>query len=301
MTNIRAIDLNLLVVFDALFDERSVTRAASRLAVTQPTVSGSLKRLRQTFSDQLFLRSSHGILPTRRAEALARPIKDLLVNAQALVSPEAFDPAVAETTIKLCGGDYVQHAIFGPFVKAIRMAAPKIKVLVSPRPAAGVLADLFARGEMDIAISSRQFMLPGLTSRLLLRQRNLCVARRKHPLKARRISLQQLCAFDHLLVSPTGDRLSNAIDAVLNHKHYRRRIATVVPTYHLLFDLLKSDDFIAFVPEGLLQHRKSDLRIFKTGLALPPAEVLASWHPSLNGSAKHKWLRELLVKVVKSK
>ena len=85
MANIRSIDMNLLCVFDALFDERSVTRAVGRLSVTQPTVSGMLQRLRIVFSDQLFVRSSHGILPTPRVEALAGPIKDLLANALLLV------------------------------------------------------------------------------------------------------------------------------------------------------------------------------------------------------------------------
>jgi DNA-binding transcriptional LysR family regulator len=126
-----------------LFDERSVTRAAQRLAVTQPTVSGLLKRLRRTFSDQLFLRTSHGILPTPRAETLAGPVKELLANARSLVKPEAFDPATAETTIKICGSDYNQYAVISPLVVAIRKIAPKIKVIVAPRPNANALADLF--------------------------------------------------------------------------------------------------------------------------------------------------------------
>ena len=88
MSNIISMDMNLLVVFDALFDERSVTRAADRLALTQPTVSGLLQRLRQSFADQLFVRTSHGILPTPRAEALAGPIKDLLANVRSLTKAE---------------------------------------------------------------------------------------------------------------------------------------------------------------------------------------------------------------------
>jgi DNA-binding transcriptional LysR family regulator len=300
MTNIRSIDLNLLVVFDALFDERSVTRAANRLAVTQPTVSGSLKRLRQTFSDQLFLRASHGILPTPRAEALAAPVKELLANVQTLVAPEAFDPATSEATVRVCGGDYVQHVIFGPLIEAIRNVAPKIKVLASPRPVTGVLADLFARGEMDIVISARDTLLPELTSRLLYREHYICVARKRHPLKGHRISLKQLCAFDHLLVSPSGDRFSNVIDSILAKQNYRRRVATVVPTYPLMFDILGRDDFLAFVPEALLRERKSEVKIFKIDLTVPPVEVLAGWHPRLNGDAQHKWLRELLVKVAKA-
>jgi DNA-binding transcriptional LysR family regulator len=301
MTNIRNVDLNLLVVFDALFDERSVTRAAERLAVTQPTVSGLLKRLRRTFSDQLFVRTSHGILPTPRAQALARPVKDLLANAQSLVTPEVFNPATAETTIKVCGSDYLQHAIISPFIEAIRKVAPKIKLLVAPRPAASTLADLFARGEMDLCISAREFVLPDVTSRVLYRDRYICVARKKHPLKARRISVKQLCAFDHLLVDPTGESFSGIVDPILNKLNYRRRVAMAVPTFHLLFDILGSDDFIAFVPEGLLRERRSELRVFETNLALPAIEVLASWHPRLNEDAQHRWLREHLVKVAKAR
>jgi len=298
MKNIRSVDLNLLVAFDALFDERSVTRAAERLAVTQPTVSGLLKRLRRTFSDQLFLRTSHGILPTPRAEALSGPVKNLLASAQLLVTPEVFDPAVAETTIKICGSDYLQNAVISPLIKAIRKVAPKIRVLVAPRPDANTLADLFARGEMDLCISSREVVLPDLTSRLLFRDRYICVARKGHPLKARNISVRQLCAYDHLLVDPTGTSFSGVIDTILDKSHHRRRVVVAVPTFHFLFDILGSNDFIAFVPEGLLWKRKSDLRIFETDLTLPAIEVLASWHPRLNGDAQHKWLRELLIKVV---
>jgi DNA-binding transcriptional LysR family regulator len=301
MKNIRSVDLNLLAVFDALFDERSVTRAAERLAVTQPTVSGLLKRLRRTFSDQLFLRTSHGILPTPRAEALAGPIKNLLASAQSLVTPEAFDPATAETTIKICGSDYLQYAVISPLIEAVRKVAPKIRVLVAPRPDANALADLFTRGEMDLCISAREVVLPDLTSRLLFRDRYICVVRKNHPLRARKISVKQLCAFDHLLVDPTGTSFSGVIDTILSKSRHRRRVVMAVPTFHLLFDILRSDDFIAFVPEGLLRKRGSDLRIFETDLALPAIEVLASWHPRLNGDAQHRWLRELLVKVTRAR
>lgn len=298
VTNIRSVDLNLLVVFDALFDERSVTRAAHRLAVTQPTVSGALRRLRQTFSDQLFLRTSHGILPTPRAENLAAPIKDLLATAQALVTPQAFDPATAETTARVCGGDYVQHVIWAPFLKAVRSAAPKVHVSIAPRLASDVLAEAFTRGEIDIAITSRESVPKDVTTRFLLRERYVCVVRKQHPLRPGRISFGQLCAFDHLLVGPGGDRFMTAIDSALMEQGHRRRFAATVPTYHLLFDILASDNFIAFVPEGLVRKRTAGLKVLKPNLILPTVDVLASWHPRQDGDAQHKWLRELLGSVV---
>ena len=300
MSNIRNIDMNLLVAFDALFDERSVTRAADRLALTQPTVSGLLKRLRRTFSDKLFVRTSHGILPTPRAEALAGPIKDVLANALLLIRPEAFDPAAAETTIRLCGSDYIQHAIMTPLVEEMRKLAPKIKVSISPRPAAGV-SDLLARGEIDLCISAREVAPPDLPSRLLYRDRYICVARKKHPLRTRRISLKQMCDFDHLLVDPTGRSLSGPIDKILATLGHRRRVAVAVPTFHILFDLLDSDDFIAFVPERVLRKRRSDLKVFETHVTVPAIEVVANWHPRVSGDPQHQWLRELLTKIVKAR
>jgi DNA-binding transcriptional LysR family regulator len=301
MKNIRNVDLNLLVVFDTLFDERSVTRAAARLAVTQPTVSGSLNRLRRTFADQLFLRTSHGIVPTPRAEALAGPVKDLLTHARSLVAPDTFDPATAETTIRICGSDYLQHAVIGPLAAAMRKVAPGVRLLVAPRPGGRALADLFARGDMDLCISVREVALPNLASRLLFRDRYLCVARKRHPLKAGRISVKQLCAFDHLLVDPTGESFSGMVDTVLDTREMSRRVAVAVPTFHLLFDLLASDNFIAFVPEAIVRKRHSELKVFEAGLALPAIDVLASWHPRLSGDAQHKWMRELLVQVAKAR
>ncbi len=301
MANIRKLDLNLLAVFDALYDERNVTRAANRLALTQPTVSGLLKRLRQTFSDQLFVRTSHGVLPTPRAEALAGPVKDLLANAQALVTAKAFDPATAETIIRICGSDYLQYAVISPLLKAVRKVAPKIRISVAPRPTAIALSDLFARGEMDLCISVREVALPDLSSRLLYRDRYICVARKGHPLKAHRISVQQLCSFDHLLVDPAGESFSGPVDGILAKSGHRRRVATTVPTFQLLFDALSTDDFLAFVPEKLLRGQRANLRIFETNLLIPPMEVIATWHSRVNEDAKHKWLRELLVKVARTR
>jgi DNA-binding transcriptional LysR family regulator len=299
MPNIRNVDLNLLVAFDALFDERSVTRAASRLARTQSAVSGMLAKLRRTFSDQLFVRTSHGILPTRRAEALAGPIKDLLASAQSLIAPDAFDPATAEGVIRLCGSDYLQHAAMSPLIREVRRRAPKMRLLVAPRPATGV-ADLLARGEVDLCLSLRELAIPDLPARLLYRDRYICVARKGHPLRGRRITTKQLCTFDHLIVDPTGRSFVGPVDAALAARGHQRRVASAVPSFPLLLEVLQFGDFFAFVPERLLQKRRSDLKTFQTDLAIPPLEVVANWHPRAAGDAQHKWLRDLLAEVLKS-
>jgi DNA-binding transcriptional LysR family regulator len=299
MPNIRNVDLNLLVVFDALFDERSVTRAAARLTRTQSAVSGMWAKLRHTFSDQLFVRTSHGILPTRRAEALAGPVKNLLASVQSLVAADAFDPATAEGVIRLCGSDYLQHAAMTPLIREVRRRAPKLRLLVAPRPATGV-ADLLARGEVDLCLSLRELAIPDLPARLLYRDRYICVARKRHPLRGRRLTTRQLCTFDHLMVDPTGRSFVGPVDAALAARGHRRRVALAVPSFPVLLEVLQFGDFIAFVPERLLQTRRSDLKTFQTELPIPPLEVIANWHPRAAGDAQHKWLRDLLAEVLKA-
>lgn len=296
MANIRTIDLNLLSAFDALYDERSVTRAAARLSLTQPTVSGMLQRLRHTFSDPLFVRTSHGVLPTPRAEAVAGPIKELLEKAQSLVSDGAFAPSQAEGTIKLIASDYIQHAVVAPLISTLRRRAPRLKVLVAPRQEVGV-TERMARGEIDLCISSRDVSDPDLPSLPLYRDRFVCVARRRHRFRGPRISLRQLCKFDHLLVHPTGRSLWGPADETLAAVGHKRRVAVAVPSFHLLFELLATDDFVAFVPERVLSGRQLDVKTFDTGLKLPPIEVIASWHPRVSNEARHVWLRQTLTAV----
>ena len=296
MTNIRGIDLNLLVIFDALFDERSVTRAAVRLSLTQPTVSGMLRRLRQAFSDPLFVRTSHGILPTPRAEALAGPVRDMLSNVRALVKAEAFDPASAQGTIRICASDYMQQSVVAPLIAALRARAPGLRVRVSPRPSVGV-KELMERGEIDLSLSLPEVAESELPSLALFSDRYVCIARKGHPLKSRRISLAKMCSYDHLLVDPTGRSLWGPIDDALAAIGRSRRVAAAVPSFHTLFEILESDDFIAFVPERLLAKRRFSLRIFETELKTPSVEVTAYWHPRVSDDARHMWVREILLKL----
>jgi DNA-binding transcriptional LysR family regulator len=122
MLDIRKIDLNLLVAFEALFDERNVSRAAERLALTQPTVSSKLNRLRQLFDDPLFVRTQHDMLPTSKAESLADPVKALLVEV-AVTGLSFDDPMVAKLTFSMAINDYIQQVLVIPFIRALRQQA----------------------------------------------------------------------------------------------------------------------------------------------------------------------------------
>ena len=297
MSDIRNIDLNLLVAFDAMFDERSVSRAAERLALTQPTVSGMLSRLRNLFADPLFVRTRRGILPTPRAESLAEPVKSLLAGARALVQPETFNPATAEMTFSISVNDYMQYALVIPFIEAMRSRAPKIRLAILPPITAGLTEKL--RGEVDLAITIPDFSHPDLPSRLLYRDRYVGVVRKQHALKRSRPSLEEFCRYDHLLVSPSGGSFIGPTDEALRKHGIARNVAVSLPSSHALLDAASAIDFVALVPERLLRGRRHDFRVFEPSISIPGFDVIASWHSRVSRNPAHRWLRELLATVAK--
>lgn len=298
MADIRRIDFNLLAAFDALFDELSVSRAADRLSLTQPTVSGMLNRLRDLFGDPLFVRTQRGMLPTPRAESLAAPVKALLEDAKSLVAPATFDPATAEMTFSITVNDYMQYALVIPFIEALRRQAPRIRVAILPLVIAGLTTKLM-RGEIDLAITIPQFSDPDLPSRLLYRDSYVGIVRKQHPMKRLRPSLQEFCRYDHLLVSPTGGSFSGPTDEALAEHGVTRNVAVSLPSFHVLLDVMRVVDFVALVPAHMLRGKRRDFRVFQPPIGVPGFDVIACWHPRVSRHPAHMWLREVLGNVAK--
>jgi DNA-binding transcriptional LysR family regulator len=248
MADIKTLDLNLLKAFDALMDERSVTRAATRLALTQPAVSGLLTRLRDSFADPLFVRSQRGVVPTLRAQALAAPIKRVLEDIDALLQPEVFDPATAQMTATLAATDYALRAIVLPLLQALRQQAPGVRVAVRPIPDGQVAATL-ERGEIDLALMTPDTAPPGLHARRLFSENYVCALRSDHPdAQGTALSLERFCSLDHALVSLGGDAFHGATDAALARLGRQRRVVLSVASFLLLPELLKASDLVAVLP-----------------------------------------------------
>lgn len=296
----RRTDLTLLVVLDALLEERSVTRAAARLAVTQPTVSGMLARLRSLFNDPLFVRTQRGLIPTPRAQALAPSLKQWLAHAGTLVAGSTFEPSSAVLTTSLAANDYVQSALIVPFLERLRGSAPHVRVAIRPSQTDRV-AEMLADGELDLSITSTTELTSlDLPSRLLYEERYVCAIRKDHPLKDRRkVTLDQFCSYPHVLVSPTEGRFAGPTDLALARLGRTRSVVLSVPGFLILPDILHTDDLIAVVPERVLRGRMSGLRTFVPPLEIPGFNIVALWHQRLHKDTAHRWLRELLASVAR--
>jgi DNA-binding transcriptional LysR family regulator len=299
MNNIRKIDLNLLLVLDALLDEHNVTRAAARLGYTQPTISGMLTRLRVLFGDPLFVRTQRGLLPTPRAQALAVPLKRLLADSERLVARDVFDPANAEVTITIASNDYMQCALLVPFVKVLRSEARQIRLAIVP-PIIEGLSDALARGQIDLAVTIPEFAMSDLPSRLLYRERYVVAVRRQHPLARRAaMTVERFCNYDHILVSPTGGSFEGPTDQALARLRLRRKVRYSVPSFLLMPEILQTDDLVALVPSRLLRENNERLVVLKPPVEVPGFDVIAVWHPRVDKDIAHRWLRSRLAETAK--
>lgn len=255
--NLARIDLNLLVLFEVIFAERHVGRAASRLNLTASAVSHGLSRLRRLLNDPLFLRTPKGVVPTARAAALAEPIADVLARARNVIAAaEPFDPARSRRRFVIGAPDGVSPVFLSPLLTRLQRYAPSMDIglrqLLPPSGGQSVerawlpaLAEL-ERGAMDIAVAPIDRAPPRFATRILYEEDFVVVARKRHPF-ALRPTLQRFCEARHLVVSMTADP-RGFLDDELAKLGAVRRVALTVPDFGAGLAAVAEADLIAAMP-----------------------------------------------------
>ncbi|WP_416897073.1 MAG: LysR family transcriptional regulator [Minwuia sp.] len=287
-------DIRLLFAFEAMANERNVTRAAERLGLTQQGMSGQLARLRELFGDPLFVRTRNGMVPTPRAEELVPVVSATLSNISRLLSAERFDPSGFEGTARIAASDYAAALILPPLLRRIQVEAPGMRLEIRPVDAGSLEADM-REARLDLALTVPQFSFPGLHSMHLFDERYVGVARRGHPmLNGGPVSLDDFCAYEHLLVSPFRGDAVGPTDEALARLNRSRRIGVVVPGFSVVGLLLEQTDLIALMPMRLIQNMRRDLETFRPPVAVEGFRLNAYWPPRLNEDPPHRWLREAI-------
>lgn len=296
MKDIKSLDLNLLKALEALLDERNVTRAAAKLGVTQPAMSGMLTRLRETFDDPLFVRSRHGMIPTPHAEALTAPVRQVICEISELIQPAIFDPASARLTYTIAATDYAFRAVAVPFIALLKQHAPQIRVsLVAIRDSS--LQQQLERGEIDLALISPENSPPEMHARSLYDECYVCVVREAHPVVQQwPITPEQFCAMDHALGSYTGGGFYGVTDEALQPFGLQRQVTLSVQSFAVLPDILRASDMIAVLPSRLVKGIQG-LAVLEPPIPIPGFTNSAVWHERTHRDSAHRWLRDLLFQI----
>lgn len=295
-TNIARLDLNLLVVFDAVARTRSVTVAARRLALSQPAVSHALNRLRDLVGDRLFLRGAGGLVPTPRAEAMMGPAREALAQAARAFAPGDFDPATTTRVFRVAASDYALATIVPALVSLVRAEAPMARLELSGMTT-GVL-DMLENGELEASFWGAASPPTPWRVEELFREHLVGLVCARHPLaaKARRgeAALDDYLAHPHIAVSWRDARLSS-VDDGLARIGRARRIAVATPNFAANVAALRGTDLIMSLPSRYCSG--VDLRglvRFELPLALDDYAYLLVWHARSEGDAANIWLRDAI-------
>ncbi len=262
--NIKALDLNLLKVFDALYRERHVTRAGRAIGLAQPSVSNALGRLRDVTGDQLFLRTPAGMVPTDKAHAIAPQVQQALALIVAAMVPEpAFDPDTARAEITLAAADVVVLQLGVAIARHFSAAAPGFDFRFRPMDKDTVFGAL-DRGALDGAIGVFADPPARFHHRLLYRDSLVCVARRGHPALAAGLSVQRFAQLPHVLMTLRGDA-QGAVDDRLRALGLQRRVALTVGQFTVIPDIIAQTDYLAAMPASI-----ADALAARAGCAVYP-------------------------------
>jgi DNA-binding transcriptional LysR family regulator len=295
-----AIDLNLLVVFDALMQDRNVTRAASRLALSQPALSHALARLRHMLKDELFVRSPKGMIPTPRAAELAAPIRRALDELQHSLEPPQFDPAKATRNFRLAVDNYAAIVLVAPLTARIAKTAPNLTLEFRPSGTLNV-PDLLDRGQLDVAIGPYTEAAERFSRQILLADSFVAVMRRNHPAaSARKLTIEAFAALPHLDIS-SSRHATDFVDAALSRSRLARRVTLRAPFLSAV-RILAASDAVAVLPRRIARELTGyrPLVLRELPFAAPEVETAMTWPRWLDSQPAHRWLREAMQRTAKA-
>ncbi|MGN6094712.1 MAG: LysR substrate-binding domain-containing protein [Bosea sp. (in: a-proteobacteria)] len=293
-------DLNLLPIFVVLMEERSVTRAAQRLGITQPALSNALTRLRAVMRDPLFIRERNGIQPTALALELAPAIAAALATVDDIVvGQQAFDPARAERLITIAPNSYVEFVLVPAIVARLREVAPGIRLRLTPY-GSDVAETGVISGDTAMVLGRIVDAPDNLVVQHLMDDGLACVVRSDHPEISSTMSREQYESLKHVNMQPPG-RLRAGLFQALERQGLKREVAVSVTHFLAIPELLAVTDYCSTLPKLICRHLASDprLTIVPSPVDLGTFPVEMAWHVRYRNDPAHRWLRSLIAEVAR--
>jgi DNA-binding transcriptional LysR family regulator len=301
--NLRTFDLNLLKVFDVVMAERSLTKAAKHLALTQPAVSNALRRLRESLGDELLVRKGRTLQPSARALELWPHVREALRSLQTSLAPSVFDPAVADTAFVLAMADATAAELMPGMVAVFAQEAPGVSLRVLPLTTRDPRR-LLDEGHADLAIGHFPAALADLGARAqmgetvsflhhrLFQGEYVCVMRQGHPFATGPLTLNRYCSARHLLVSFSG-RAFGFVDEALALKGRTRHVVLTVNQFFTAGKVVANSDLLTVLPRHFINVTGFAEQLLQRELPfeVPRIQVDALWHHRQDASSAQAWLR----------
>lgn len=289
--NLRSLDLNLLVVFDAVFKERNITKAGAKIGLSQSAVSNALTRLRGHLNDELFLRGPRTMRPTQRALEIADSIHSTLVALEMSLDPKVFDPKSESRTFTIAAVDYFSVVVAPKLARFLEENAPSIDIRILPATLDS--KELLDQGEADFAAGVFDDIPERFDKQILLEDSFACVVRAGHPLAGTTPTVEQYVAAQHLMISANGVARS-FVDTDLEKLGLKRRISMTISSFSLAPAILESSELILTAPLKVIKSYNNALFSVLQYPAASPTRLRhldLIWHKRLSVHPAQNWLR----------
>ena len=295
--NIANKDLNLLLVFQMLYQERNASLAAERMALSQPALSHKLNKLRHQFGDPLFVRAPRGLTPTPRAHELAPQVQHLVEQLELFYERcDGADMLTRPARLHLYSTDYAEQTLLPRLLPILRSQAPNL-TLVTHNTRGQLPREELEKGTCDLAVAGFYTGLPEtFHQQRLLSEHFVVLASRSHPGLDQGLDLDTFLASDHLLTTLTGD-LDGLVDRALRSQGMQRRVVAGLSSFVAPTRLLRGTNLLLTCLRSLAieaTERDDDLRMYPLPLTLPAVEVMQIWHERTHADPLRRWFRQQL-------
>lgn len=295
--NIANKDINLLLVFQVLYQERNATLAAERMALSQPALSHKLNKLRHQFGDPLFVRAPRGLTPTPRAHELAPEVQRLVEDLEAFFERcDGQDFLTRPARLHLYSTDYLEQTLLPELLPILRSQAPNL-TLITHNTRGQLPREALEKGTCDLAIAGFYTDLPDtFHQQRLLSEDFVVLASRSNPRLAAGLDLNSFLACEHLLTTLTGD-LDGLVDRALRHLGHSRRVTAGLSSFLAPTRLVRGTDLLLTCLRSVAEEavlRDDDLCLYPLPLALPQIEVMQIWHERTHADPLRRWFRQQL-------
>jgi len=295
--NLHQIDLNLLLLFDALYRYRSVSIAANETYLSQSAFSHGLARLRKRLSDDLFIRVNNVMEPTALAHELAIHVTPALAQLHnGLNSHEVFDPKNSDIELKFSATDYTQFSLLPKLIGQISKVAPRIRIVVIPLEDK-IPTEKLVNGELDFVLGFSHEMEKSATieHQTWLKDSYCTIARKNHPQLTNGLTLAKFLSLSHVRISPWGEK-QGIVDFQLSKQGLDRHVALQLPSVMAAPYTIANSDHLLTFPRIMAEHvaKIMDIEIYTPPIAIPDYQLNIYWHKLNNSKASHRWLSQLV-------
>ncbi|MBM1198086.1 MULTISPECIES: LysR family transcriptional regulator [Pseudomonas] len=299
MVLLRNIDLNLLVVLDALLTEKHVTRTGARLHLSQPAISHSLSKLRVLLDDPILIRQGSEVVLSALAQNLQAPLKEILSQIEILLGKSIdFVPANSHRTFRLAMSDYGAAIVLPKLLRQLRAQAPNTTLVVTQDSRHGMFEQI-AQGKIDLALGVFPHLTADISSEVLFEETFSCLLDRSTLPASGQLDLDNYLLRPHISVSVDGCT-NGEIDRLLRAEGLQRRIAVSVPHWRTAPSMISNTDLILTVATRTLDNAPldDDLVSLSPPLPIPPFPFVQIWHNRFGEDPAHIWLREQVRQVL---